>query len=333
MANKSKWKHMSFRPTHFEDEYEQQHHHHQQMEEDDDGDMFPTPEECDIIQQKSWKIIIDPNRPRQTRPRKTTWHMSNSSQSDLSHTAAAAESPSHSLSSSYRPIDSAISVDNPHHTTSTTSPSTTHSNTTTSSSGLTAGQSAQLSPASHFTSSFYTHLLDTNPYLATVFPDIQKQSAALSGVLQKCVRDVGRLRNEAVMREVKRLGYRHAVLYNITPPMYDAFGKSLVVTVRDSLVQDGSWTPEVDWAWQKVYGLIAKWMKEGGQINGYSAPQGGRSHGGASGTSGRHGNWNGNGNGERKMKAQGDTGSTTSTARGGWEEGSAKEKGDKCVVM
>ncbi|KAI8813224.1 hypothetical protein BJ742DRAFT_475789 [Cladochytrium replicatum] len=131
-------------------------------------------------------------------------------------------------------------------------------------SGLTPAQVDQISPATQFIMQFYQNLIDSNPYMQGIFTDILKQSTMFSGLLGKMVREVHNLRDPSLASEVRKLGYRHRVVYRISDPMYDALGASLVRTVRHWLLADGSWAPEIDWAWMCVYSLLATWMKEGG---------------------------------------------------------------------
>ncbi|KAI8813220.1 hypothetical protein BJ742DRAFT_475527 [Cladochytrium replicatum] len=111
---------------------------------------------------------------------------------------------------------------------------------------------------------FFQNLIDSYPYMGGIFSDVVKQSTMFSGLLGKMVRDVYNLRDPNLAAQVRKLGYRHRVLYHISDSMYDALGTSLVRTVRHWLLQDGIWTPEIDWAWMAVYNLLATWMKEGG---------------------------------------------------------------------
>ncbi|KAI8802792.1 hypothetical protein BJ742DRAFT_832031 [Cladochytrium replicatum] len=131
-------------------------------------------------------------------------------------------------------------------------------------SGLTPEQLAQISPATQFTMQFFQNLIDSYPYMGGIFSDVVKQSTMFSGLLGKMVRDVYNLRDPNFAAQIRKLGYRHRVLYHISDSMYDALGTSLVRTVRHWLLADGIWTPEIDWAWMAVYNLLATWMKEGG---------------------------------------------------------------------
>ncbi|KAI8800764.1 hypothetical protein BJ742DRAFT_62952 [Cladochytrium replicatum] len=131
-------------------------------------------------------------------------------------------------------------------------------------SGLTPEQLAQISPATQFTLQFFQNLVDSYPYMGGIFSDVVKQSTMFSGLLGKMVRDVYNLRDPKLAAEVRKLGYRHRVLYHVSDSMYDALGTSLVRTVRHWLLADGMWTPEIDWAWMAVYNLLSTWMKEGG---------------------------------------------------------------------
>ncbi|KAI9203866.1 globin-like protein [Polychytrium aggregatum] len=126
---------------------------------------------------------------------------------------------------------------------------------------VTGNTNTKPNPATQFTMRFYENLFVSNPEYRHMFPDVFRQSAALSGILMKIVRDVDRM--ELGMDAARHLGYRHFHIYKVTPDMYDTMGRNLVGTVREFLIIRGKWSHEVDWAWITVWRLLSTWMKEG----------------------------------------------------------------------
>merc|ERR1712039_147805 len=62
---------------------------------------------------------------------------------------------------------------------------------------------------------------------------------------------------DALVPVLKELGLKH-VGYGIQPAHYDVVGKALIATLSDSL--ENAFTPDVQAAWTKVYGIVSTTM-------------------------------------------------------------------------
>ncbi|KAI9202567.1 globin-like protein [Polychytrium aggregatum] len=196
--------------------------------------VYPTAEECALIKQ-SWDYILSPPVSE-----------SGADTSTINLTIAPTE-------------HSALSDHSQNHVVSTTGFVTTQS------AAFTGTQQYPNSPATQFTIAFYTNLFHTNPEYRFLFTDVFRQSSALSGMLSRIVRNVDRISEGA--DAMRRLGYRHAAVYKIRDEMYETVGRNMVCTVRETLMKQGRWSPEIDWAWLTVWTLLSTWMKEGAHMN------------------------------------------------------------------
>ncbi|RKP03977.1 hypothetical protein CXG81DRAFT_23389 [Caulochytrium protostelioides] len=243
-----------------------------------EGYVFPTEKDCMVIRE-SWRIITDPNRSR--RPVVPYYPTSGGpvgvtvpppAVGTPAAGAAAAAAAAHGApfglampgAGAGGPTDAASVVSG--------GPGAAEGVSVAEASIAVTAADAALSPAMLFTYAFYTHLLDQSPYLRPMFSDIGKQSSALSGLLEKVVKDVDKLMK--LRPVVRRLGYKHHAVYGVTPPMYNAVGRSLTATVREWMLADGTWSPEIDWAWEAVYNILATWMKEGYYMTGDESNEG-----------------------------------------------------------
>jgi len=105
---------------------------------------------------------------------------------------------------------------------------------------------------------FYAKLFEMDPTLKPLFKgDMKEQGAKLMKMINTAVNALDRL--EAVVPAVQELGRRH-VAYGVKDEHYDTVGGALLWTLEKGLGDD--FTPEVNDAWARVYGVLAGTMKD-----------------------------------------------------------------------
>jgi hemoglobin-like flavoprotein len=98
---------------------------------------------------------------------------------------------------------------------------------------------------------FYDRLFEIAPGLRPMFPqDMRDQKRKLFVMLATAV----------LVPQVKALGARHAG-YGVRPEHYAIVGQALIWTLERGLGK--AFTPQVEWAWIRVYSLLATAMQEG----------------------------------------------------------------------
>ena len=106
---------------------------------------------------------------------------------------------------------------------------------------------------------FYDRLFDVAPALRPMFPaDMRDQKRKLFAMLATAVQglsDLGKL-----VPHVKALGARHAG-YGVKSSHYDIVGDALIWTLAKGL--GDAFTPDVERAWTRVYGVLAATMQAG----------------------------------------------------------------------
>jgi hemoglobin-like flavoprotein len=106
---------------------------------------------------------------------------------------------------------------------------------------------------------FYARLFEIAPSLRGMFPDdMRDQKRKLFVMMATAVqglRDLDRL-----APQVKSLGARHAG-YGVKPAQYEIVGQALLWTLERGL--GDAFTPDVQRAWTRVYGLLAATMQDG----------------------------------------------------------------------
>ncbi len=121
--------------------------------------------------------------------------------------------------------------------------------------------------AEDFASSFYENLFADYPAAKPLFAntDVKEQSKKLLASLVFVVENLKK--PGALTDALKGLGARH-VKYGALPEHYPLVGNTLLKTFGQYL--GGDWTPEVEGAWVKAYGLITEVMLDGAD---YSADE------------------------------------------------------------
>ncbi|KAK9372216.1 globin-like protein [Lipomyces chichibuensis] len=112
------------------------------------------------------------------------------------------------------------------------------------------------SPASLFCNQFYQNLFAVRPDLEFMFPDIGRQSAALSGVFQAALAMLESI--EALDEILLRMGRRHAFVMGIEPEHFELLGVVFIQTMRDRLGEN--FTPQIETTWVKIYSYLASKM-------------------------------------------------------------------------
>jgi hemoglobin-like flavoprotein len=106
---------------------------------------------------------------------------------------------------------------------------------------------------------FYDRLFEIAPALRPLFPeDMRDQKRKLFVMIATAVqglRDLDRL-----LPLVKALGARHAG-YGVKPEHYAIVGQALIWTLARGL--GPAFTPQVEWAWTRVYAVLATVMQQG----------------------------------------------------------------------
>lgn len=106
---------------------------------------------------------------------------------------------------------------------------------------------------------FYARLFEIAPSLRHMFPDdMRDQKRKLMVMIATAVQGLYDL--DKLVPQVKALGARHAG-YGVQPEHYDTVGAALLWTLERGLAS--AFTPEVELAWTRVYGLLAATMQEG----------------------------------------------------------------------
>jgi hemoglobin-like flavoprotein len=106
---------------------------------------------------------------------------------------------------------------------------------------------------------FYARLFDIAPQVRAMFPsDLTEQKRKLMAMIATAVAGLGDI--EALVPAVKALGARHAT-YGATPAHYQPVAEALLWTLGQGL--GDAFTPEVEAAWTKVYGVLAATMQAG----------------------------------------------------------------------
>ncbi len=104
---------------------------------------------------------------------------------------------------------------------------------------------------------FYERLFELDPSLKKLFKgNMEEQGAKLMSTLKIAVKSLNNL--EKLVPVVEDLGRRHAG-YGVKDGDYDTVAAALIWTLGQGLQAD--FTPEVEAAWTKVYGILADTMK------------------------------------------------------------------------
>lgn len=111
---------------------------------------------------------------------------------------------------------------------------------------------------------FYTNLFTMYPELQHTYyknVSMKVQAIRLMHMIDTCVE---LLEKPAYMLldELLKLGYRHTVLYKVQPEAYPWVWNALAATMRQVFGAD--FTPEVENAWMRTYGIIVDTMQKGG---------------------------------------------------------------------
>ena len=103
---------------------------------------------------------------------------------------------------------------------------------------------------------FYDRLFEQNPDVRAMFTnDIKRQGRLLMQMLAAAVNGLDKV--DALVPTLQALAIRHTK-YGVQPAHYDAVGAALLWTLGQGL--GDAYTPEVNTAWTKTYGLIANVM-------------------------------------------------------------------------
>ena len=106
---------------------------------------------------------------------------------------------------------------------------------------------------------FYARLFEIAPQVRALFPsDLAEQRSKLMAMMAAAVAGLDDL--PALVPVVKALGARHFG-YGATPAHFEPVGQALLWTLRTGLAD--AFTPEVEAAWTKVYGVLAATMQAG----------------------------------------------------------------------
>ena len=117
---------------------------------------------------------------------------------------------------------------------------------------------AQVAPiADRAADLFYERLFEIAPDVRPLFPDdMAAQKRKLMQTLSAAVGNLHRV--EEVLPVLEDLGRRH-VDYGTRPEHYDTVGEALLWTLGQGLGE--AFTPAVEEAWTRTYGMIAEVMK------------------------------------------------------------------------
>lgn len=107
-----------------------------------------------------------------------------------------------------------------------------------------------------FSMAFYRELFKVNPLVKNLFlTNIQNQVVKFAQVFELLVSSLNNI--EKLLPALKALGKRHAN-YGVQEYHYDVVGEALIATLKKSLGRH--FTPEVEAAWLKTYGLVTMIM-------------------------------------------------------------------------
>jgi hemoglobin-like flavoprotein len=106
---------------------------------------------------------------------------------------------------------------------------------------------------------FYDRLFEVAPALRPMFPaDMRDQKRKLFVMIATAVQGLGDLNK--LVPQLKALGARHGG-YGVKPSHYDIVGDALLWTLAKGL--GDAFTPDVERAWTRVYGVMAATMQAG----------------------------------------------------------------------
>ncbi|GMM36181.1 hypothetical protein DASC09_035060 [Saccharomycopsis crataegensis] len=112
--------------------------------------------------------------------------------------------------------------------------------------------------ASMFCQQLYMNLLNLDPHLTTMFPTIQHQASALSGVITIALSS---LPNIHVFDDyLAQIGRRHSRVLNIETAHFELMLQALLITFEDRLSE--RFTLELEDTWVKLYGYLANKILE-----------------------------------------------------------------------
>lgn len=108
---------------------------------------------------------------------------------------------------------------------------------------------------------FYGRLFETDPSTKPLFKgDIKEQGRKLMAVLKTAVASLEKL--DQLVPAVKVMGQRHHA-YGIEASHYESVANALLWTLEQGLKD--AYTPAVEAAWAKTYGILAEVMQQGAQ--------------------------------------------------------------------
>jgi hemoglobin-like flavoprotein len=106
---------------------------------------------------------------------------------------------------------------------------------------------------------FYDRLFEVAPALRPMFPaDMRDQKRKLFVMIATAVQGLGDLNK--LVPQLKVLGARHGG-YGVKSSHYDIVGDALLWTLAKGL--GDAFTPDVERAWTRVYGVLASTMQAG----------------------------------------------------------------------
>lgn len=121
---------------------------------------------------------------------------------------------------------------------------------------------------------FYERLFELDPSVRPLFKgDMREQKKKLMQTLAIAVDGLSSL--DKLVPVLKALGVRHAG-YMVQDRHYDLVGQALLWTLREGL--GNAFTPDVESAWAKVYGLVAETMRTAAAHQDAPAPSAPGSH-------------------------------------------------------
>lgn len=108
---------------------------------------------------------------------------------------------------------------------------------------------------------FYGKLFEIDPAVKELFPEeMSEQKKKLMQTLAFCVNGLSDL--GSIVADVQALGKRHND-YKVEPAHYESVGAALLWTLGQGLGEE--FTPELEAAWTKVYGVLSSTMIEAQQ--------------------------------------------------------------------
>ncbi|KAL7426605.1 hypothetical protein ACHAXH_002272 [Discostella pseudostelligera] len=104
---------------------------------------------------------------------------------------------------------------------------------------------------------FYNKIFELDPSLRTLFPeDMASQKKKLINMMSLAVNSLTIL--DKFLPEIRNLGIRHTVKYNVTPSMYGTVGAALLDTLEKGL--GDSWDEAHKDTWALIYGVLSDAM-------------------------------------------------------------------------